>query len=443
MDAEDTQHDPLRDAREAALRRIGEMRQRNLGTSESAGPDLRTLLARSERHVDELRRSASELAAILPTRVEAAVARALGEDEGGLGRRLDSVLDQSGQLAAAVERVERDLLAERMARVEDLEVLVDLVSGGLSALRADLRSVRRELAELQAVVGQPLQVTVAREHAADAAAARGATGIPARAREHRGRGRTPRARTPTRPDTPSSHPRVDLSPPAPRSWRHAGTSTGKRRDHRAHGGSHGARGHARPGRRAARATARRSVGDAISGAFAGGTPTAPGLDTFERLLLGQRDERGSGWRDVARSPHALRARLGQSGDAAFAATLRPLVARALSEAAIAGAPGVSGSSIARAEDAWLRERFHPGALSRFKEFAVSASGKAGGISSLFRDAGLRSDEEDGIEPGRAAGDVVVEVDDGLREVVLRRRPDAGLTVVAQQARLSITGGTQP
>jgi hypothetical protein len=170
MDAEDSQHDPLRDAREAALRRIGEMRQRNLGASEPAGPDLRTLLARSEQHVDELRRSASELAAILPTRVEAAVARALGEDEGGLGRRLDTVLDRSGQLNAAVERVERDLLAERMARVEDLEVLVELVSGGLSALRADLRSVRRELAELQAVVGQPLQLTVAREQSADAVA---------------------------------------------------------------------------------------------------------------------------------------------------------------------------------------------------------------------------------------------------------------------------------
>jgi hypothetical protein len=170
MNAEDSQHDPLRDAREAALRRIGEMRQRNLGASEPAGPDLRTLLARSEQRVDELRRSASELAAILPTRVEAAVARALGEDEGGLGRRLDTVLDRSGQLNAAVERVERDLLAERMARVEDLEVLVDLVSGGLSALRADLRSVRRELAELQAVVGQPLQLTVAREQSADAVA---------------------------------------------------------------------------------------------------------------------------------------------------------------------------------------------------------------------------------------------------------------------------------
>ena len=138
--------------------------------SEPAGPDLRTLLARSERHVDELRRSASELAAILPTRVEAAVARALGEDEGGLGRRLDQVVDQTGALAAAVERVESDLLAERMARVEDLEVLVDLVSGGLTSLRADLRAVRRELAELQAVVGQPLQFTVAREQAEQPAA---------------------------------------------------------------------------------------------------------------------------------------------------------------------------------------------------------------------------------------------------------------------------------
>ena len=169
MDAEDIQHDPLRDAREAALRRIGEMRQRNLGANEPAGPDLRTLLVRSERHVDELRRSASELAAILPTRVEAAVARALGEDEGGLGRRLDEVLGQATGISAAVERVERDLLAERMARVEDLEVLVNLVSGGLGALHADLRAVRSELAELRAVVGQPLHFTVAREQGEDAA----------------------------------------------------------------------------------------------------------------------------------------------------------------------------------------------------------------------------------------------------------------------------------
>jgi hypothetical protein len=147
MDAEDTQHDPLRDAREAALRRIGELRQRSVGASEPAGPDLRTLLARSERHVDELRRSASELAAILPTRVEAAVARALGEDEGGLGRRLDHVVDQTGQLAAAVERVEGDLLSERHARVDDLALLVDLVASGWRGVEQRLARIEERLSQ--------------------------------------------------------------------------------------------------------------------------------------------------------------------------------------------------------------------------------------------------------------------------------------------------------
>ena len=74
---------------------------------------------------------------------------------------------------------------------------------------------------------------------------------------------------------------------------------------------------------------------------------------------------------------------------------------------------------------------------------MSVAGKPGAIATLFHDVGLGSDEADGIEPGHAAGDVVVEVGDGLRELVLRRRPDTGLTVIAEQARLSITGGTQP
>ena len=189
MDAEDIQHDPLRDAREAALRRIGEMRQRNLGASEPAGPDLRTLLVRSERHVDELRRSASELAAILPTRVEAAVARALGEDEGGLGRRLDEVLARAGSSTAAVERVERDLLAERMARVEDLEVLVDLVSGGLGALRADLRAVRRRAGRTAGGRGSAAALHRRARGDRRGGRARRRRAARARARERRGRGR--------------------------------------------------------------------------------------------------------------------------------------------------------------------------------------------------------------------------------------------------------------
>ena len=169
MDAEDTQHDPLRDAREAALRRIGELRQRSVGASEPAGPDLRTLLARSERTSTSCgaRRASSppscRRASRPPSRARSARTRAASADAS-----ITSSIRRA-RSRAAVERVESDLLAERMARVEDLEVLVDLVSGGLTSLRADLRAVRRELAELQAVVGRPLQVTVAREQAEQAA----------------------------------------------------------------------------------------------------------------------------------------------------------------------------------------------------------------------------------------------------------------------------------
>ena len=79
-------------------------------------------------------------------------------------------------------------------------MLVDLVSGGLTSLRADLRAVRRELAELQAVVGRPLQVTVAREQAEQAAAdGRERRARSARARERRGR-RTRAAARASHPD---------------------------------------------------------------------------------------------------------------------------------------------------------------------------------------------------------------------------------------------------
>jgi hypothetical protein len=186
-----------------------------------------------------------------------------------------------------------------------------------------------------------------------------------------------------------------------------------------------------------------SIGAALSGAFGGGTPEAPGLDPLERLLVASAMSAAADGATLLDLRTSLRARLGQkSGDAAFAATLRPLVVRALSAGSIEGTPGEIRVVERSAEDSWLRERFHPGGFSRFKEFAMTASGKAGGIVGLLHDAGMGSGEADGIEPGHAAGDIVVEVDGGLHELVLRRRPGAGLTVVAAQGRLSITGGTR-
>jgi hypothetical protein len=187
-----------------------------------------------------------------------------------------------------------------------------------------------------------------------------------------------------------------------------------------------------------------SIGQVLSGAFGPSVPRAPALDPLERLLLDGATSPGPDGPTLLDLRTQLRSRLGsRSADANFAAILRPIVARALSARSIEGTPGDMALVDRSAEDAWLEERFHPGMLSRFKEFAASIAGKPGAVVTLIRDAGLEPDEADGIEPGYAAGDVVAELDDGRHEVILRRRAGTGLTVIAERARLSITGGTGP
>jgi hypothetical protein len=65
--------------------------------------------------------------------------------------------------------VNRDLLTERLGRIEDLELLVDLISTGMASLRQDMADVSGTLARMNSSVNgvaarldQPLQVTVER-----------------------------------------------------------------------------------------------------------------------------------------------------------------------------------------------------------------------------------------------------------------------------------------
>ncbi len=170
MDPRDTP-DPLREARDAALQRIDALRAK-AGAPDAPGPDLRTLLQRAETNVDELRGTARELAAILPTRVEAAVARALGQDEGGLGRQLGDVLGETLQNGSALDRVERDLLAERMARVDDLEIMVRLITSGVASLKSEIAVLAERVEALQGTLERPLTLTL--ERPADPGPAAGA-----------------------------------------------------------------------------------------------------------------------------------------------------------------------------------------------------------------------------------------------------------------------------
>jgi hypothetical protein len=63
-----------------------------------------------------------------------------------VARHLAEVRGQMNQLLRRLERVEGDLLAERHARVDDLALLVDLVSSGWRGVNERLARIEDNLA---------------------------------------------------------------------------------------------------------------------------------------------------------------------------------------------------------------------------------------------------------------------------------------------------------
>jgi hypothetical protein len=174
----ETGRTPMEEAEAQLYRRIQELRTRARGEGASAPddqvadprpstPDLRTILARAETHVDELRSTAAALEESLPARVERAVERALSAHPDT--RQAEELRELLRGLSRQVEQVNRDLLAERLGRVEDLELVVDLISTGMAALRQDVATVSAMVEQVRGGVDgvadkldQPLQVTVER-----------------------------------------------------------------------------------------------------------------------------------------------------------------------------------------------------------------------------------------------------------------------------------------
>lgn len=171
----------MADAEAQLYRRIKELRARARGAEPayppalvptpdddlSAAPDLRTLLVRAENHVDELRATAASLEQGLPARVERAVERALDTHESS--QRSAELRDLLVDLTSRVDQVNRDLLSERLGRVEDLELVVELLSAGIAAVRQDVADMRSDVLSLNGGVesvitklDQPIQVTLER-----------------------------------------------------------------------------------------------------------------------------------------------------------------------------------------------------------------------------------------------------------------------------------------
>jgi hypothetical protein len=104
---------------------------------------LDTLLVRAREQVDALAATAEALEETLPARVGEAVR----DEAQPMGRNLAEIRGLMNQVIRRLERVDGDLLSERNARVDDLALLVELVTSGWKGVDA-------RLARMEALIGR-------------------------------------------------------------------------------------------------------------------------------------------------------------------------------------------------------------------------------------------------------------------------------------------------
>jgi hypothetical protein len=107
--------------------------------------DVDAALRRAREQVEALAQAAAELESTLPARVSDAVQDGLREQVLPVARHLAEVRGLLNQVIRRLERLEGDALAERHARVDDLALLVELVSSGWRSVDERLRLLEERL----------------------------------------------------------------------------------------------------------------------------------------------------------------------------------------------------------------------------------------------------------------------------------------------------------
>lgn len=126
---------------ERAKQRVAEAR--GDGASQAR---LDAALERARAEVVRLARVADELETSLPKQVGIAVRDGVAREVVPVSRSLAEIRGGVNQTLRRLERLEQELLAERNARIDDLAILVDLVSAGWSGVDRRLRQLEEGLA---------------------------------------------------------------------------------------------------------------------------------------------------------------------------------------------------------------------------------------------------------------------------------------------------------
>jgi len=104
---------------------------------------LEAALSRSRVQIEALAQAAAELEGALPEQIGAAVRDGLRVEVLPVARHIAEIRGLLNQAIRRLERLEGDLLAERHARIDDLALLVDLVSSGWRGVDGRLERIEQ------------------------------------------------------------------------------------------------------------------------------------------------------------------------------------------------------------------------------------------------------------------------------------------------------------
>ena len=131
-----------------AVRRARErIEQAGSGRTKPAAID--AVLERAREQLEALAAAAAELEIALPNRVGNAVQDGLREQVLPVARHLAEVRGLMNQVIRRLETLESDALADRHARVDDLALLVDLISSGWKSVDARLARIESLVTRLE------------------------------------------------------------------------------------------------------------------------------------------------------------------------------------------------------------------------------------------------------------------------------------------------------
>jgi hypothetical protein len=105
--------------------------------------DVDAALERARAQVEQLAELAANLESSLPDRVGNAVRDGVRAEALPVARQMAEVRGLAGQTIRRLERLETQLLAERRARLDDLSLLVDLVSSGWKGVDGRLERIEQ------------------------------------------------------------------------------------------------------------------------------------------------------------------------------------------------------------------------------------------------------------------------------------------------------------